>query len=67
VTAKGLTKSFNSKEGTSIKRKIDNLIYTYQEKCAIKITPPFLSVFLHYSLLDSSFLHNDDLMDKKNI
>ncbi|MCI1682642.1 MAG: hypothetical protein LKI39_08820 [Bacteroides sp.] len=34
VTAKGLTKSFNSKEGTSIKRKIDNLIYTYQEKCA---------------------------------
>lgn len=34
VTSKDLTKSFNFKEGTSMKREVDNLIHTYQEKCA---------------------------------
>ena len=34
VTSKDLTKSFNFKEGTTVKREVDKLIQTYQEKCA---------------------------------
>ena len=34
VTSKDLTKSFNFKEGTTVKREVDKLIHTYQEKCA---------------------------------
>lgn len=34
VTSKDLTKSFDFKEGTLMKREIDNLIRNYQEKCA---------------------------------
>ena len=34
VTSKDLTKSFNFKEGTTVKREVDKLISTYQEKCA---------------------------------
>lgn len=34
VTSKDLTKSFNFKEGTAVKREVDKLINTYQEKCA---------------------------------
>lgn len=34
VTPKDLTKSFDFKEGTPMKREIDNLIRNYQEKCA---------------------------------
>lgn len=34
VTPKDLTKSFDFKEGTPMKREIDNLIHNYQEKCA---------------------------------
>lgn len=34
VTSKDLTRSFNLKEGTTIKREVDKLIGTYQEKCA---------------------------------
>lgn len=33
VTSKDLTKSFNFKEGTTVKREVDKLIQTYQEKC----------------------------------
>lgn len=33
VTSKDLTKSFNFKEGTTVKREVDKLISTYQEKC----------------------------------
>lgn len=34
VSSKDLTKSFNFKEGTTVKREVDKLIQTYQEKCA---------------------------------
>lgn len=34
VTSKDLTKSFNFKEGTTVKKEVDKLINTYQEKCA---------------------------------
>lgn len=34
VTSKDLTKSFKFKEGTTVKREVDKLIQTYQEKCA---------------------------------
>lgn len=34
VTPKDLTKSLSFKEGTSIKREIDNLVHYYQDKCA---------------------------------
>lgn len=34
ITSKDLTKSFNFKEGTTVKREVDKLIQTYQEKCA---------------------------------
>ena len=34
VSSKDLTKSFNFKEGTTVKREVDKLIHTYQEKCA---------------------------------
>lgn len=34
VTTKDLTKSFKFKEGTTIKREVDNLVHTYKEKCA---------------------------------
>ncbi|GAA6256569.1 phage integrase SAM-like domain-containing protein [Bacteroides sp. f07] len=34
VASKDLTKSFNFKEGTTVKREVDKLIQTYQEKCA---------------------------------
>ena len=34
VTSKDLTKAFNFKEGTTVKREVDKLIQTYQEKCA---------------------------------
>mgnify|MGYP000634805162 FL=1 len=34
VTSKDLTKSFNFKEDTTVKREVDKLIQTYQEKCA---------------------------------
>lgn len=34
ATSKDLTKSFNLKEGTTVKREVDKLISTYQEKCA---------------------------------
>ena len=34
VTSKDLTKSFNFREGTTVKREVDKLIHTYQEKCA---------------------------------
>lgn len=33
VTPKDLTKSLNLKKGTTIKKEVDNLIRTYQEKC----------------------------------
>lgn len=33
ATPKDLTKSFDFKKGTTIKREVDNLIRTYQEKC----------------------------------
>lgn len=34
VTSKDLTKSLKLKEGTTVKREVDKLIQTYQEKCA---------------------------------
>lgn len=34
VTSKDLTKSLKLKEGTTVKREVDKLIHTYQEKCA---------------------------------
>lgn len=34
VTSKDLTKSFNFKEGTTVKKEVDKLINTYQKKCA---------------------------------
>ena len=34
VTSKNLTKSLKLKEGTTVKREVDKLIHTYQEKCA---------------------------------
>lgn len=34
VTSKDLTKSFNFKEGTVVKREVDKLISTYQERCS---------------------------------
>lgn len=34
VTPKDLTKSFDFKQGTLMKREIENLIFSYQEKCA---------------------------------
>uniref|UniRef100_UPI003562D185 tyrosine-type recombinase/integrase n=1 Tax=Bacteroides finegoldii TaxID=338188 RepID=UPI003562D185 len=34
VTFKDLTKSLKLKEGTTVKREVDKLIHTYQEKCA---------------------------------
>ena len=34
VSSKDLTKSFNFKEGTTVKKEVDKLINTYQEKCA---------------------------------
>lgn len=34
VASKDLTKSFNFKEGTTVKKEVDKLINTYQEKCA---------------------------------
>lgn len=34
ITPKDLTKSFDFKQGTPMKREIDNLILSYQEKCA---------------------------------
>ena len=33
VTPQDLTKSFTFKEGTVIKRQIDELVYSYREQC----------------------------------
>ena len=55
VTSKDLTKSFNFKEGTTIKKEVDKLINTYQEKCAK------LQLEVNYYTLDDilAFLKSD--------
>ena len=82
VTSKDLTKSFNFKEGTTVKREVDKLISTYQEKCTklqLEInhyTLNYILVFLKskreqtqpidFILFCNEWLEMTDIKGKKN-
>ena len=58
VTSKDLTKSLKLKEGTTVKREVDKLIQTYQEKCA-KLQLDFIQYC-------KEWLETTDIKGKKN-